>query len=331
MSYLAFCSVFDTAASSSSATSGRISGASSGGRFRTGYDRSASIRPAMPVGSGTLGAAGFFFAFFGASPSGGASVGSLSGSTPVAATSAPAGSAPASARRGAARGEQLGLLGAVLAVGERQVVRLARRERDGDAHEARPQRVDLERRAGLDHRLGVDRHGAAAGGRLARPGDEPLERLHRVDRFVADRLFRPGLDVGAEVERRVAAAVGERRRRPRRGPGRRVALRGLPRERGELELHVELLEPLAVGLAQPHRVEVERHREVGLDGDELLRQHGVVAVREQRLARALGLDLLDVGEDRLQRPELGDERLRPLSPIPFTPGTLSLASPTSAR
>ena len=189
-------------------------------------------------------------------------------------------------------------------VAEGQVPALARLDAEREANEA----------VGGAHRVlivGQQLEGEAPG------------RAHRLD------------DLGEALGRRhdlVVAAAGDGALglRPVRGDIVRV-LGQASDERAELELLEQRQHRVAVVVVHPRRIEVERHvRHVDDDRGHALVVAGVLDGGGQRLLRTRRLDLVEVLDHPLERAPLADQRLRALSPMPFTPAMLSLLSPTRA-
>ncbi len=114
--------------------------------------------------------------------------------------------------------------------------------------------------------------------------------------------------------RPLAADVG-RQRRHRRGRlddgvvlGDRLGRRRVVGDqRAEAERREQRVAALARGAAIGERLGIERHRHVGVDGDQLPAAAGVVGVRQERLALLLRLHLAGRGEQRVERAVGGDE------------------------
>ena len=121
-----------------------------------------------------------------------------------------------------------------------------------------------------------------------------------------------------------------------RGPG--VAAGGSPcppsrraSEKNSSSVRIRI-SAVPIGLAQDQVLDVELDRHVALDGDQLLRQPGVVGLRQQRLAGALGRDLRRRGpgssrDRRTRRAASG----RPSRRSPSRRACCPSVSPTSAR
>ncbi len=80
----------------------------------------------------------------------------------------------------------------------------------------------------------------------------------------------------------------------------------------ELELRVELAQEPGVGRIELQRLGMDLDRQVGVDGDQLLREQRLRAMGQQPLAVGLARHLGGALEQRLDRAELGDQLPRPL-------------------
>ncbi len=85
----------------------------------------------------------------------------------------------------------------------------------------------------------------------------------------------------------------------------------------ELQLAEQCHQPLPVGFARGHRVEIERNRHVALDGDQFLRKAGVVGLAEQRLAGTLAGDVGGARQQGLKIAVLGEQLLGALGADPL--------------
>ncbi len=103
----------------------------------------------------------------------------------------------------------------------------------------------------------------------------------------------------------VATAGGGQPRARRRG---RVEL---GEQREELELGVELAQQRRIGRIELQRLGMDLDRQVGVDGDQLLRQERLLTIGEQPFAIGLARHLGGARQQRLDRTVLGDELARP--------------------
>ena len=168
---------------------------------------------------------------------------------------------------------------------------------------------------------------------VARPGGLrcSLPRL-RAEGW-SERAHRPRSPFSGSGEAADRDAVARRQLRIRLDLARLDAglLRDAPRQRGELHRLEERDEPLVVRLV--HREVVDRHveRDVLIERDEPPRDPRLLGVVDQRLAPLLLLDLAGA-----RRAAFRGRRIRSMScaavltPMPGTPGTLSVESPISA-
>ena len=178
---------------------------------------------------------------------------------------------------------------------------LEQRAQQGERRGARERPLDVE--AGVSER-DVDR--AALG-----PGERDPERLrthrlgvgqHQGERDAAGRARRAGggLDGGPVEQQTVVARAG-------------LDLRcELARQPLELELLEEGVAGAAVGLAEHDCVEVELHRHVAAQRDELLREERVGRVALQPVPVGRALHLVGVRDHVLDRPELAHQVARAL-------------------
>jgi hypothetical protein len=175
----------------------------------------------------------------------------------------------------------LPLLRSWMPVAERQIERLARLHGQGDADQLGPHRVQPAR-------LGVEGHTPT----LTDAGDEVVDLVRPLDE--------PALDLHPGRFRLLRHAV-------------------LAGQGGELEVQEDLLEDLAVRLANLEGIDIEIDGKVPVDGDEPLGEERLLAVLLQCLASPLPGDLPGPLQDLLHGAVLLDQldrRLRPDPPHP---------------
>src|SRR5579863_6206812 len=127
---------------------------------------------------------------------------------------------------------------------EREIVCLAGSDRDRDTGERGPQRIERDRRAWIDGRLGIDRETA----QRPHPGHEIPQFGDCADSAVIGRLlllFDDRWLAGCRLRRREGRGLAE-----------------VARQGEKLQLDVQLAQSRGIRLANAQRLEVERHREI---------------------------------------------------------------------